>query len=214
MNRRFVPPAVDAFVNAARSDVDCEWARGRDGGLAEGISIGRSEGYAAGLREGRDRADERHQAELARLRAAFAKQSSIETVVAAIQQLLAAQDTTRRSLEDAARAAIASALRTVFPVLLGQSAGVEIAAVIAEAVSERGSEALTLRCHPETLASIQAQGSIESEALIFAPDDGMAPGAAVATWSGGGLNFDPTALLAQVVEILSPNHQYEEAPPA
>jgi flagellar biosynthesis/type III secretory pathway protein FliH len=214
MIRRFIPPAVNAFVDEARSDTDSEWARGREGGLAEGLTIGRSEGYAAGLREGKDRADERHQSELARLRSAFAKQHSIDAVVTAIEQLLAAQGETRRGLEDAARAAITSGLRTLFPVLMAQAVGAEIAALIAETVCEHGAEALTLRCHPETLGLVEAQGHLEFEALIVQPDDRMAPGTAVATWSGGGLSFDPAALLAQVVEILSPNKLPEEATPA
>jgi hypothetical protein len=88
--------------------------------------------------------------------------------------------------------------------LLARTVGEEIAVLIAAAVSERGTDRLTLRCHSQTLAAVKAQGLAESEVLMLLPDDGMAPGTAVATWAGGGLSFDPTALLEQVVGLLDP----------
>ena len=99
----------------------------------------------------------------------------------------------------------------LFPVLLAQTAGQEIAALIGDALAERGIERLTLCADLETISSVKDQGLTESDTLTLLPDPAMKPGAAVATWSGGGLGFDPAALLEQVVGILCPHSQLEEA---
>ena len=80
-----------------------------------------------------------------------------------------------------------------------------------QALSERGVEGVTLRSHPETIASVKKQGLSETNSLTLLSDPGMPPGEAVATWSGGGLGFDPAALFEQVAGILCPDSQHKEA---
>lgn len=214
MNRRFIPPAVDTLCEGPQSEAAYEAARAREEGYAEGLRIGRHEGHAVGLRQGEQQAAQAHQAELEKLRGAYARQHTIEILLTALQELLAAREETRRELEAAARAAISSALRVLFPVLLAQAAGQEIAALIGDALAERGIERLTLCADQETIASVKDQGLTEGDTLTLLPDPAMKPGTAVATWSGGGLSFDPAALLEQVAAILCPHSQLEEATPA
>jgi flagellar biosynthesis/type III secretory pathway protein FliH len=211
MSRRFIPPAVDVLLDGPRADAACETARVKEEGFAEGLRIGRHEGHAIGLRQGEEQAGKIHQAELDKLRAAYAKQHTIEIVLAALQALLAEREQTRREVEEATRKVVSSALRTLFPVLLAKAAGQEIAAIVGDALSERGIDGVTLRCDPETIVSVTHQGLAEADTLTLHSDPEMKPGTAVATWSGGGLSFDPAALLEQVVGILSPNSQLEEA---
>ncbi len=211
MNRRFIPPAIEVLLDASRSDAAFEVARAREEGYAEGLRIGRHEGHLAGLRQGEERAGETYRTELGKLREAYSQQHSIEVVRSALQELLAAREEARHDLEAAARMAIVAALRTLFPTLLAQAAGQEIAALVTEAMSERGVEAVTLRAHPDTIASVKKQGLAETASLALRSDSGMPPGEAVATWSGGGLNFDPAALFEQVAGILRPDPQHKEA---
>jgi flagellar biosynthesis/type III secretory pathway protein FliH len=211
MNRRFIPPAIEVLLDASRSDAAFEVARAREEGYAEGLRIGRHEGHLAGLRHGEERAGETYRAELSKLREAYFEQHSIEVVRSAFQELLAAREEARRDLEAATRVAIVGALRTLFPTLLAQAAGQEIAALVTEALSERGVEGVTLRSHPETIASVKKQGLSGTSSLTLLSDPGMPPGEAVATWSGGGLGFDPAALFEQVAGILCPDSQHKEA---
>jgi flagellar biosynthesis/type III secretory pathway protein FliH len=212
MSRRFIPPTVGGILrDGPRSEEAFDLARVREEAYAEGLRVGRHEGHAIGLRQGEERAAEIYQVELQRLCAEYAKQHGIEVVLAALRDLLAAHEQTRREVEDEARAAISSALRVLFPVLLAQTAGQEIAGLIGDALCERGIEALTVRADPETIASIRDQGLTEADTLTLLPDPAMKPGTAVATWSAGGLSFDPAALLEQVAGILHPQSQLEEA---
>jgi flagellar biosynthesis/type III secretory pathway protein FliH len=214
VNRRFIPPAVDALREGPQAEAAFEAARAREEGYAEGLRIGRHEGHAVGLRHGEQQAAQAHQVELEKFRSAYARQHTIEILLAALQELRAGREDMRRELEAAARATISSALRVLFPVLLAQTAGQEIAALVADALAERGIERLTLRSDEVTIASVKDQGLTEGDTLTLLLDPAMKPGTAVATWSGGGLSFDPAALLEQVAAILCPNAQLEEVTPA
>ena len=62
----------------------------------------------------------------------------------------------RQALEHATRTAIVAVLRMLFPTLLEQTSGQEIAALLTEELTERAPEALTLRAHPDTLRAVGA----------------------------------------------------------
>jgi hypothetical protein len=126
-------------------------------------------------------------------------------VAESLRELLAARDEDQRALEATARGALAAALSTVFPTLLGLVAGREIAALLADTLTERATDTLTLRAHPATIAAVQAEGpALDAERLTMVPDPASAPGVAALAWSGGGVNFDPAALLDRVTAILRP----------
>ncbi|HQT75729.1 MAG: hypothetical protein B7Z80_25335 [Rhodospirillales bacterium 20-64-7] len=211
ISRRFIPPAIDALREGPRYDAACERAQAREEAFAEGLRAGRQEGYAAGVRQGEEQATAAYQIELNKLHAEYARQHTIEVILNALQHLLEAREETRLALEAAARAVIHSALHALFPVLLASAAGQEIAALIGDALRERGAVVLTVRAHPDTIVSIRDQGLTDTDTLILLPDASVASGAAIATWSGGGLSFDPAEHLKQIDALLSHDHQYEEA---
>ncbi len=99
----------------------------------------------------------------------------------------------------------ATALQALFPTLLATAAGAEIAVMLADVLAERAPETLILRAHPDTLATIAAETADERDAgrLIPEPAPDMAFGAAEAAWNGGGITFDPAALLARVTAVLT-----------
>ena len=103
------------------------------------------------------------------------------------------------------RETAAVALRTLFPTLLASAAGLEIATLLADALAERAPEALVLRAHPDTLATIAAETAAEQDrgrlTLCAAPE--MPFAAAEVCWTGGGMTFDPGALLARVTSLLA-----------
>ena len=206
MSRQFIPPAVDALRKSPAAELTDERLRIRDDAFGEGYAVGLREGRLAGVREGETRARQEHQAELTALRGKFAKQEALGRVADACDALLAAHDATDRAVEQAVRGTMASALRAIFPVLLSRASGAEVLEVAAEALRLRDPAALTLRAHPDTLALIADQRLPEPAAarLTLAPDPGVAPGAAVVAWSGGGLRFDPADLLERVIAVLSP----------
>ncbi|HEX2940348.1 MAG TPA: hypothetical protein VHO91_04815 [Rhodopila sp.] len=211
ISRRFIPPAIDALREGPRYEAACERAQAREDGFTEGLRAGREEGYAAGVRQGEEQATAAYQIELSKLHAEYARQHTIEVILGALQQLLHSREETRLALEAAARAVIQSALRSLFPVLLASAAGQEIAALIEETVRERGTIGVTVRAHPDTIASVRDQGLADSETLTLLPDASVAPGTAIATWSGGGLSFEPGQHLQQIDALLSLDHQNEEA---
>ncbi len=205
MNRRFVPPAIAAF--RPQADAPCDLGLARDEGFAEGHERGLRDGHAAGLLDGQARAQEAQGPELARLRADLAKQQCIAEVAAALQNVAANRSEDYRSLDQAARVAIVSALRVLFPVLLARSAGQELAALLTETLAARTADALLLRAHPDTLAAIKGEALPVHDAtrLQLLADPALAPGAAMVNWAGGGLAFDPADLLERVVEVLDPS---------
>jgi flagellar biosynthesis/type III secretory pathway protein FliH len=214
VSRRFIPPAVEVLREGPQAEAAYEASRAREEGYTEGLRIGRHEGHAVGVRHGEQQAAQAHQAELEKFRSAYARQHTIEILLAALEELQAGREEMKRELEAEARAAINSALRALFPVLLAHATGQEIAALIGDAIAERGTERLTLCGNQETIASVKEQGLAESDTLTLLSDPAMKPGTAVATWSGGGLLFDPAALLEHVSAVLCPNSQLEEVTPA
>ncbi len=206
MIRRFVPPAVAAFGEGPDAELAQTLAQARDDGFAEGRQLGQREGHAAGLREGEDAATAAHQIELAALQERFAKHRATLAVTTALEQVLDARLADRQTLEDATRIGIVAVLRMLFPTLLEQTAGPEIAALLTEALTERAPETLTLRAHPDTLRAVVEQGLPGDHAaqLTMQADAALPFGTAEIAWTGGGLSFDPTALHTRVVNILAP----------
>jgi flagellar biosynthesis/type III secretory pathway protein FliH len=205
MIRRFVPPAVASFASGTLSDAARALAAAREDSFLEGQKAGRQDGHATGLREGKAQARAANEAEMASLRAEFARHHTIHTVAEALQRLADMRESTRQDLETQARFMIESALRALFPLLLTRTAGAEILALIAEPLAERGNEGITLRAHPETVAAVHAQGitDLEPALLTLIADPALAPGAVAATWGSGGMTFDPAVMLEQVADILS-----------
>ena len=176
MSRRFIPPAVAAFGDGPDADMARGVAQARDDGFAEGRAFGQREGHAAGQREGEDAARTAHEAELAALHERFAKHQSVLAVTDALEQVLAARFNDLRAVEDNTRIALSAVLQALFPTLLRHSAGQEIAALLAEALTERATETLALRAHPATLQAVAEQGFPGRHAaqLTMQPDPAMA----------------------------------------
>jgi hypothetical protein len=219
MNHRFRPPPLAVFYPAADADLAVAESATRDLGFAEGHAQGLREGHEAGFVDGAAEARAALQPELDALRDASAKRDRRVGVANALREVLAARDNDVAALERETREIAAAALETLFPTLLAAAAGAEVAAFLANALSERAPAALTLRAHPETLATIETETAIEREAgrLTVEAVPGMPFGAAEAAWSGGGITFDPTALLARVTSILAasvplPSTQSPKAP--
>ncbi len=205
MSRRFIPPAVAAFGGGADAALAEAVARAREEGFTEGRLHGLQDGHAAGRREGEMQTRELLQAELAALRGEYAKLDQQILVSTALDRVLSARAADLAALDLATRAAIAAALRTLFPVLLARSAGMEVEALLREALTERPDETLRLRAHPDTLEAIadETGGRQEEPArLTLVADASLAPGAAEIAWTGGGLTFDPAGLLEHVVAML------------
>ena len=208
MIRPFIPPAITALrpFMLLESDVAAggdDPTPASDPGFLEGHACGLIEGRLAGQRESEARAREAFDAERAILHEKLAKLEAAENVSAALGRLFATRDAAERALEDAARSVLVSALRTLFPVLLASAAGAEIAALINQSLAVRPAGTLGLRANPDTLASLACAAP---DGLVLTPDPSLAPGAAELSWSGGGLSFDPAALLNRITALLSPAH--------
>src|SRR4051794_20349887 len=130
--------------------------RAREEGFAEGRALGREEGHASGLSEGEAQTRDAIKPELNALHELNAKHGRYDAVAQALRLVLEARATDRAALESDVRGVIAAMLRRLFPLLLSRAAGGEIAALLGEALTERAPERLTLRAHPETLASVAA----------------------------------------------------------
>jgi flagellar biosynthesis/type III secretory pathway protein FliH len=207
LSRPFHPPALTALVadedGSAAARLRAEerirssaLEAGRLRGLEEGLAQGRAEGREAGRAEAAREAE----AELARrgLHGAAA-------VAAALERLLQQRAEDRRLLDADLRAALVAALEAVFPALLARAAGGEVAALLAEALTERAADTITLRAHPATLAAAQKDGlpGLDAPArLRLLPDPGLPEGQAEAGWADGGLLYDPAALMARVLAVL------------
>ncbi|EFH11010.1 hypothetical protein, partial [Teichococcus cervicalis] len=123
----------------------------------------------------------------------------------ALERLLASRAEDRRMLDADLRAALVAALEALFPTLLARAAGGEVAALLAEALTERAADRITLRAHPATLAAMQADGfpgGGQPERVRLLPDPGLPEGQAEAGWADGGLIYDPAALLQRVLTTL------------
>ncbi|MCQ4159914.1 hypothetical protein NON00_08225 [Roseomonas sp. GC11] len=169
---------------------------GRQRGLEEGLARGRAEGQAAGRAEAQREAE----AEMARR-----GEKGAALAASALEKLLARRAEDRRLLETDLRAAMVAALQAVFPALLARAAGGEVAALLAEALTERAADTITLRAHPAVLAVMQTDGFPGQEQpgrVRLLPDDTLPEGQAEAAWADGGLIYDPAALMARVLATL------------
>ena len=220
MIRRFVPPAVAAFGVGPDAELAQTLAQARDDGFAEGREVGRREGHSAGLHEGEAAATAAHQIEFAALQEMFAKHQATLAVTTALEQVLDARSADRQTLEDTTRIGIVAVLRMLFPTLLEQTAGQEIAALLTEALTDRAPETLTLRAHPDTLRAVAEPDPTRGHAarLTMQPDATLPFGTAEIAWVGGGLTLDPAALHARVRHYPCPqrkgtSHMSDVIPP-
>ena len=214
MSRRFHPPPLTAFYTCPEVDHAQTLAETREHGFAEGHSAGRKQGYEAGFMEGAAETRAALQPELDALRETSGNRERRVGVADALRRVLAARDADLAAVERASREVAVAALQTLFPTLLATAAGGEIAALLADALAERAPQSLILRAHPDTLATIAAETAAEREAgrLIPEPVPDMAFGVAEAAWSGGGITFDPAALLARVTSVLQAASQTKSGP--
>jgi hypothetical protein len=205
MSRRFLPPPLAGFYAVTGADQRSIADEARQQGFVEGRAHGLNEGHAAGLAEGAAETKTALQPELEALREASAKRDRRVGVLDALRQVLTARETDLGALETSMREAAAAALGTLFPSLLTCAAGKEIIAILGAALTERAPEALMLRAHPDTLATVAAETAVEREdgRLIMAAAPAMPFGQAEVSWTGGGVTFDPTALLARVTSVLA-----------
>jgi flagellar biosynthesis/type III secretory pathway protein FliH len=193
------------FYAAPNADYARALADTRELGFAEGRAQGLLEGHAAGHAEGGEEARAALQPDLDALREGCAKHEAQGAVAEALRQVLTARDTDLASLERSVRDIAAATLQTLFPALLSRAAGPEIAALLAGALAERAPEVLTLRAHPDTLAAVATETATAREdgRLTLTADPGWPFGTAELGWTGGGITFDPAALLARVTSVLT-----------
>ncbi|MDQ1077553.1 hypothetical protein [Pseudoroseomonas cervicalis] len=221
MARPYHPPSLTALIadedgtTAARLAAEeriraIALETGRQRGLEEGLARGRAEGRAAGRAEAEREAAE-EQARRGEKGAALA--------ATALERLLARRAEDRRLLDADLRAALVAALEAVFPTLLARAAGGEVAALLAEALTERAADRITLRAHPETLAAMQAEGfpgrdqtQDPAGRVRLLPDPALPEGQAEAGWADGGLIYDPAALLQRVLATLGAAMPQETTP--
>lgn len=209
MSRRFHPPPLAGFYASAEADHAQTLAETRDRAFAEGHGAGLKQGYDAGFMEGAAEARAALQPELDALRESSGNRERRVGVADALRRVLAARDADLATVERASRELAAAALQALFPTLLATAAGAEIAAMLAEVLAERAPETLIVRAHPDTLATIAAETAAERDAGRLTPEPApdMAFGAAEAAWNGGGITFDPAALLARVTAVLTAANQ-------
>jgi hypothetical protein len=205
MSRRFHPPPLAGFYACPEVDHAQTLAETREKGYAEGHSAGRKQGYEAGFIEGAAEARAALQPELDVLRESSGNRERRVGVADALRRVLAARDADLATVERASRELAATALQALFPTLLAAAAGPEITALLADVLAERAPETLILRAHPDTLATIAVETAAEREAGRLTPE--AVPdtpfGVAEAAWNGGGITFDPAALLARITLVLA-----------
>jgi flagellar biosynthesis/type III secretory pathway protein FliH len=207
MTTRFRPPSVTGLQAVRDEDRLRALTEARQAAYAEGQAKGRAEGRAEGLAEGNAATTAALGPELAELRENIAKRDRRVGVAEALRAVLAARETDLEALQRATGDVVAQALRTLFPVLLATSAGGEIVALLSTALTEREPEALVLRGHPDTLAMFAAETTTprDGSRVRMQPAPDMAPGEAEIGWTGGGIRFDPAALMARVADVLAPS---------
>jgi hypothetical protein len=207
MMRRFIPPPIQAFDLSAGAGEQDVLGPVRDAAHEVGYEAGHREGRIAGLAEGEARALAVSGPEVARLQSLLDEQTACNSVAHALAQLLAARDADRRKLEMETRQAIAAALDVLFTSLMSLTIGAEIVALVEEALTARAPEEITVRASAETIAAVAARGIPDggSTRVTLLPTADQPYGAVDIIWSGGGLTFDPTALLRKVAEFITPN---------
>ena len=215
MSRRFLPPPLTGFYALPEPDHVQTMAETRDQGYAEGHAAGLRQGYEAGFVEGAAEARAALQPELDVLRETSGNRERRIGVADALRRLLVARDADLAVLERASREVATAALQALFPTLLATTAGAEIATLLADVLAERAPETLILRAHPDTLAIIAAETAAERETGRLTPEavPDMPFGVAEAAWHGGGITFDPAALLARVTSVLEASQTTQVAIP-
>jgi hypothetical protein len=205
MSRRFHPPPLADFYVSPEVDHAKTLVEIRDQGFAEGHGAGLKQGYEAGFMEGSAETKAALQPELEVLRESSGSRERRVGVAEALRRVMAARDTDLAAVERSSREVAAAALQALFPTLLAKAAGMEIAAVLADVLAERAPETLTLRAHPDTLATIAAETAAERASGRLLPEavPDMPFGHAEAAWTGGGITFDPAELLARVTSVLA-----------
>ncbi len=205
MNRRFRPPPLAGFYVAEGDDHNRALAEAREQGYAVGYAQGLLEGHEAGAEEATAATREALRPELDGLRETCAQGEAHGAVADALRRLLAARQSDLASLELGVRQIVAVVIETLFPTLLATAIGTEITALVADALAERGAEVLTLRAHPDTLAATAAETATEVQdgRLVLAPDPTQPFGVAEVAWNGGGISFNPSALLTSVRSVLT-----------
>jgi hypothetical protein len=200
--RRFIPPAVASFDTTAPT-LD---STASDDAFRHGFELGREEGLEAGRRESHAAVAAAHGAALARLQQDLDAARRNAALAQAAERLLAQRETDLARLEAECRRTIATAFRTLFPLLLAQDAGAAIAAIATEALALMPAARLILRAHPDTLTAtaLAALAAPLAARLDIRPDPELGPGAAELAWDDGGLVFDPAALLAQALAVIEP----------
>ncbi len=205
--RPFIPPTLRSFELPATADPVDQHAPVRAEAYTDGYNAGLHDGHAAGMAEGQALVRASADAELARMRGLLDEQGARQAVAAALARLTGQRDSDLAAMAEAARTAMAEALQQVFPVFLRSAMGAEVATLVTEAAAARAPEQLTLRAAQATLDAVLAQDLPEAQrariTLVAVPD--RPPGWAEIAWTGGGLTFDPDALLWQVSDILSPS---------
>ena len=214
MNRRFVPPPAAAFGQGAEAEQAQGLVRVRDEAYADGHAAGLTAGLEAGRQEGMAAAREECEAALAAARAEAARRDTETDLAAALERLDAAHAANLAALEAGMRLTLAAALRTLFPMLMAHAGGAELHRLIADTLAERAPETLMLRARPDTIAALTALPGWAGLAPRLTPraDDGLAPGAIEIAWSGGGLAYDPQALIECVSMAIDQGRGGHDAP--
>lgn len=203
--RRFVPPPIDAFDPFSAVGDPNVYGPVRNAAYEAGFYAGSRAGRAAGLAEGEALSRVASTEEIDRLRVLLQEQTARNSVTDAITQLLAARDADRQLLEQHLRSAVSVAMATLFPSLMSMAIGYEIVALIDQALAARTPENITIRASAETIGAITARGLPQtgSSRVTLLPDANYSDAIDVA-WTGGGMTFDPAALLHSVNETISP----------
>src|ERR1700722_17962588 len=163
MSLRFRPPPLGGFYEGSGADHAAALAEAREQGFAEGHAKGVMEGHLAGVADGESRTRDVLLPELDALQESSAKRDRCDAFALALRRLLGERERDLTALEAEVREIASAALRALFPVLLSNAVGAEIAALVTGALVERAPETLTLRAHPETLAAVSGDTRAETE---------------------------------------------------
>ena len=204
--RPFFPPQIQTF-DTYSSDGDSDpIGPVRNAAYEVGYEAGWRAGHSAGFAEGETQARSASASEIVRLNAMLDEQQACSNVSDVLHDLLSYRDADRRQIWHETRSATATALDVLFPTLMAQTVGAEIVVLIDEALNARISEGIAVRASPETIEAIRSLGLSEhaSARVTLHPDPGQPFGVADIAWTGGGMTFDPQALLRRVTEAVSP----------
>ena len=206
MMRRFMPPSLRSFdpppVLPETNDRDPV----RDAIFHEGYVAGQHAGFTAGVAEAEEKARIELERQAALMRAELDERLAHDAAAIAFEKLLAQRAADLRGLEHEVREAIAAALTLLFPTMFEHAAGQELIALIGDALTARTPEHITVKASPETITAITALPLPDAAAdrLTLTPDPTLGFGVAEIAWAGGGLTFDPAALLTSVAAAIAP----------